>query len=103
MPMPFGTMVMNTTYTLEAASGPVENIAIDVKVQMEPKPDSPITIKVTSQDMKGHYRFDNAAGSLKASDVVQKMSMTVTVSGQEIKQDIESTVKMELKNEAPAK
>jgi hypothetical protein len=103
MPMPFGTMVMNMTYTLEGAAGPIENIGIDVNVEIEPKEGSPIEIKLTSQDMKGHYRFDNSTGILKSTAVVQKMKMTVTVSGQQIAQDLESTVKMELKKDGDTK
>jgi len=103
MPMPFGTMVMDTTYTLESASGPVENIGVDVKVKIEPKEGSPFDMKLKSQQAKGHYRFDNAAGFLKASELVQKLSMTVTAAGQEFTQDLETTVTMELKNDSAAK
>ncbi len=103
LPMPFGTMVMDTTYTLEPAAGPVENVGMDVKATIEPKEGSPLEIKVTSQQTKGHYRFDNSAGNLKSSDVVQKMSMMMTVNGQQFAQDIESTVKMELKSGGAAK
>jgi hypothetical protein len=103
LPMPFGTMVMDTTYTLEAAAGPVENIGMDVKAEIEPKEGSPFEIKVTSQQAKGHYRFDNSVGNLKSSELVQKMSMSVTVNGQQFVQDIETTTKMELKNAGEAK
>jgi Family of unknown function (DUF6263) len=103
MPMPFGTMVMDTTYTLEAAAGPVETIGVDVKLKIEPKAGSPLDITVKSQQVKGHYRFDNAVGYLKASELVQKLSMAVTVNGQEFAQDLNTTVKMELKNDSAAK
>jgi hypothetical protein len=104
MAMPFGTMVMDTTYNLEAATSPIENIGLDVKVKIEPKEGVPLEIKVTSQDTKGHFRFDNAAGILKASDLVQKMSMTLTVGGgQQINQDMETTTKFELKKGGDSK
>jgi hypothetical protein len=103
LPMPFGTMVMDTTYTLEPPTGPVANIGINVKAAIEPKEGSPLEIKVTSQDTKGHYRFDNAAGNLKSSEVNQKMSMKLMAQGQEIAQDLESNVKMELKNPGESK
>ena len=103
LPMAFGTMVMDTTYTLEGATGPVENIGMDVNAQIEPKEGSPLEIKVTSQQTKGHYRFDNSAGNLKSSEVVQKMSMSVTVERPADRPGIESTVKMELKNAGDAK
>jgi Family of unknown function (DUF6263) len=103
MPMPFGTMVMDTTYKLEAATSPIENIGLDVKVKIEPKEGVPVEVKVTSQDTKGHFRFDNSAGILTASDLVQKMTMTLTVSGQEITQDIETTSNFELKKDGGSK
>ncbi len=103
MPLPFGTMVMDITYTLEKATGPVQNIAIDTKVKIEPQEGAPIAITVKSQEMKGHCRFDNTAGKLNASDVVQKLSMLVTVNGQEVGQEIETTTKMDLKDEPSAK
>ena len=103
VPMPFGTMVMDTTYNLEAPTSPIENIGIDVKVKIEPKEGVQLEIKVTSQDTKGHYRFDNAAGILRASDMAQKMSMTLTVGGQQINQDMETTTKFELKKGGDSK
>jgi hypothetical protein len=103
MPMPFGTMVMDITYTLEGTTGPVENIGIDTKVKIEPKEGVPIAIAVKSQDMKGHCRFDNSDGKLNSSDVVQKLTMTVTVQGQEFAQNIETTTKMDLKKDGGAK
>lgn len=97
--MPFGTSVADITYTLEPATGPVQNIGIDAKVKIEPQPGSPVSITVKSQQMKGHCQFDNSAGKLNSSDMVQKMTMTVGFGGQEITQDVETTVKMDLKKD----
>jgi hypothetical protein len=99
LPMQFGTMVMDIKYTLEAATSPIENIGIEVKATVEPKEGVPVEVKVTSQDAKGHFRFDNSAGVLTKSDLVQKMSMTVTISGQQFPQDVETTTKFELKKD----
>ena len=103
MEMPFGTMAMDMKYTLESPSGSNENIGVDVKVDLEPKADAPADIKLKSQEMKGHYTFDNTDGILKSSNVVQKMGLMLTVQGQEIAQDLESTTKMELKPEGGSK
>jgi hypothetical protein len=103
LPMPFGTMGLDMNYTLDGATGPIQNIGIDVKVDIEPKEGSPVDVKVTSQEMKGHYFFDNSAGVLKSTDVAQKLSLALTVGGNEIAQDLQSTVKMELKDRAAAK
>ncbi len=94
---PFGTIVADTTYTLESPTGEVQNIGIDAKLTLEPGSDLPGEVKLKSPEMKGHYRFDNTAGVLKGSEVVQKMSFTATFNGQTVTQEIESTVRMELK------
>jgi hypothetical protein len=99
----FGTMVLDITYTLEGASGPVQNIGVNAKVTIEPQAGSPLSIGVKSQETKGHCRFDNSAGKLNASDLVQKMSMAITAGGQEFTQDTETTTKMDLKSESGAK
>jgi hypothetical protein len=101
--MQFGTSIADMTYTLDGATGPVQNIGIDAKVKIEPQPGTPFAIAVKNQEMKGSCRFDNAAGSLTASDMVQKMSMTLTIMGQEIGQEIEQTVKLDLKGAGTGK
>jgi len=98
-PMPFGTMVMDNVYRLEGATGSVENIGVDAKLTIEPKKDAPFEMKVNAQQMKGHYHFNNLAGVLRLSDVVQKLSMTFTVDSRPVPTEFESTVKMELKND----
>ncbi len=103
MPMGLGSMTINMTYTLEAPEGSEQNIGVDAKVEIEPTKDAPVELKLTAQEMKGHYRFDNTAGILKSTDVVQKMTMTVNANGQQIDQDIESTVKLELKKNSGSK
>ena len=103
MEMPFGTMAMDMKYTLESPSGSIENIGVDAKVDLVPKADTPAEIKVKSQEMKGHYTFDNMDGILKSSNVVQKMGLTLMVQDREIAQDLESTTKVELKPEGGSK
>jgi hypothetical protein len=94
---PFGTIVADMTYTLESPTGEIENIGIDAKLVLEPGGDLPGEVKLASPEMKGHYRFDNAAGILKASEVIQKYSLKATFDGHPVTQYNESTVRMELK------
>ncbi len=103
MPMPLGSMVINMTYTLLAPEGSDQKIGVDAKIEIEANKDAPVELKVTAQEMKGHYRFDNTAGILKSTDVVQKMTMTVNANGQQIDQDVESTVKLDLKKNSGSK
>lgn len=96
MPSPLGTMAMDMTYTLESATGPVVKIGLDMKIDFQMGKDSPVEVKLTAQETKGHYLFDNAAGIMKSSEMVQKMTMMMSAGGQQTTQDMESTVKLEL-------
>ena len=96
MPTPLGTMAMDMTYTLESATGPVVKIGLDMKIDFQMQKDSPVEVKLTAQETKGHYLFDNAAGIMKSSEMVQKMTMMMSAGGQQTTQDMESTVKLEL-------
>ncbi len=91
--MPLGTMVMKNAYTLDDPAG---KISAKVEVAIEPKPNAPFEIKIASQDVKGTYDFDNAAGTLKASAVTQKMQLKVNVQNMEIFQNLETNVTMTL-------
>jgi hypothetical protein len=97
------TKVMDTTYTLESATGPIENIALDANVKIVPTPGSPVQMTVKSQNVKGLYRFDNAGGCPIASKLVEKLSIVTTFNGQEIAHDEETTITMELKADGAAK
>ncbi len=99
LPVNYGTMVMDITYKLEAPAGPIENVGIDVKVQIEPTKGLPVEYKVTSQDSRGHYRFANSVGILRESDMFQKLSTTVTVSGRQITEDRETTAMLKLRKD----
>jgi hypothetical protein len=99
LPVNYGTMVMDITYRLEAPAGPIENIGIDVKVKIEPTKSLPAEYKVTSQDTRGHYRFDNSVGILKESDMFRKLSTTVTVRGRQITEERETKAMLKLKKD----
>ena len=102
MPMPFGMIAWDATYTPEGATGPVANIGLDAKMT-KLEPTHGFEIKPKSQQMKGHYRFDNSAGVLKFSEVVQKMSMTLTAGGHQLPTELELSVKLELKGDGLAR
>jgi hypothetical protein len=101
--MLFGTMVADTTYNLDGASGPVENIRLEGKVFIEPTKGSTFEIEMRAQEMSGQYHFDNLAGVLKTSNVVQKMSMILTVGGHPVPTEYESSSKLEMKGDGSAK
>ncbi len=95
--LPFGIMELNTTYTLGSPTGTVENIDLKVQTELQPAAGAPVDIKLKSQESKGKYLFDNKGGFLKSTELVQKMTMTLTTNGQEINQDTNTTTKMDLK------
>jgi hypothetical protein len=97
------TVVIDTTYTLESATETIETIAFGGKVKIEPKPGSPFEMSVKSQSVKGQYCFDNAAGCLKASDLVLRLVVVMTGNGQDINQDLYITFKLEPKPDGDAK
>lgn len=95
--LPIGIMVMDNTYTLESPSpAGAEKIGVKVKMEIQPKPDSPIEVKIASQDVVGGYDFDNKAGVLASSNVQQKVQMLIKVQGMEIVQNLENAVTMTL-------
>jgi Family of unknown function (DUF6263) len=93
--LPFGAMNLDNNYTYEGPSDDLDKIGIEVKMAITPAENAQVDIAITKQDNKGSFLFDNKAGILRASGVVQKIQMKVKVGGQEILQDIESTVKMD--------
>jgi hypothetical protein len=96
---PLGTMALNSTYTYQGPTTHdgkmVEKIGVDINVDIKPKPDAPFQASLTSQDNKGSFFFDNKGGYLMGSEITQKMKMALKVQGQEVVQDIESTMTME--------
>jgi hypothetical protein len=94
--MPFGTIVLNNTFTREGATGSLENIGFDAKTA-NVEPVTGLQIEVKSQQVKGHCHFDSSVGVLKSSDEGQKLSMVMTLGGHEIPTELELTMKMELK------
>ena len=73
----------------------VEKIGVEIKLDLKPMAETPAQIQLKSQDNKGAFYFDNAAGQLQGSEVNQKMQMSVSVQGREATQDVESSVRME--------
>jgi hypothetical protein len=96
---PLGTMVVNNTYTYEGQAtengAKVEKIRVDVKVDIKTPPSAQFQAKIKSQDNRGSFAFDNASGSLKWSEITQKIQMAVSAMNQEALQGDERTVRME--------
>jgi hypothetical protein len=76
----------------------LERIDIDVAMKIDPQKDGGGLVKVTVKDHKasGTLYFDNAAGRLSHSELVQKTVMEMAIGDNNISQDIEQTVKVHL-------
>jgi hypothetical protein len=98
--MPFGLMTVDSTYTYDGKAGPLEKFAIKAKVDLKPKADAPVEIKLDSQDSEGSFTFDPDAGALRSSATVLKMKMLLGVMDKQLVQEVVSSVTMESK---PAK
>ena len=94
LPMPFGTMLMDSTYTYEGHEGPNDRINVVVKSDIKPSDNAAMSVKLVSSDGKGGYRFDPKAGILRESDMNMKMTMQIKVGGQEMATEVDSTTKM---------
>ncbi|MGO9599925.1 MAG: DUF6263 family protein [Isosphaeraceae bacterium] len=98
-PWPFGTIVLDTTYTFEGLTGADDRIGMVVNADIKAPPEGPTTIKMLSSDGKGGVRFDPKAGVLRGSELNLKMTMQITVNGQAIKADVDTITHMDEKGE----
>ncbi len=107
VPMPpIGSMTIDKTYKFQgpdaAAGKDVVRIDLDTKIDVQPAADAKIDVKVKSQEGKGSFYFDNAAGRVSDSKVSEKIEMVFTVQNAEITQGNETTTSMKLGKVDPA-
>jgi hypothetical protein len=95
-----GKMVVDTRYAYEGMETrrdkKVYKISMKPTVSIEADPGAPVAIKLKSQDTKGSAYFDNEAGRLLDTDMVQNLEMELDVMGQNITQKIKSTTSLKL-------
>ncbi|SIO45478.1 hypothetical protein SAMN05444166_4868 [Singulisphaera sp. GP187] len=103
---PIGTMTLDKTYIYQGPetkdAKDLERIDLVTKVDIQLTPGNNIDMKVQSQDGKGSFFFDNAAGRVAESTVSEKIEMVfkLKVGDQEtqIIQGNETTTTMKLVN-----
>jgi hypothetical protein len=100
VPVPMiGTLLMDKTYTF---AGPDEKapgrdlITLDTKVTLEPAADSNVAVKISSQQGKGEFSFDNKSGRVVSSHVNDKLMMSISVNGQDLEQSTDTVTTMTL-------
>lgn len=102
-PVPrLGKMVSDVTFTYagpEQVDGKtLERIDLEIALKLAPKEENAATPNITLKDQKssGTLYFDNAAGRLSHSKIVQQMVLEVGVGDQSITQDITQNVTVRL-------
>jgi hypothetical protein len=97
---PVGAMTLDKTFTYEGPdpkAGPkIETIGLDTRIGIETTPGNQIELKIKSQEGKGSFLFDNAAGRIIDSNVTVKVDTLITVQNMEIVQSNETSTMMKL-------
>ena len=99
-------MDIDTTYTDkgEVPGKPdLRSIDGEVKMQFNQPENSPVSVKVTSQDNAAKFLFNTTAGHLTRSEIKQVMTMEISTQGQTFSQDLTQTVSMTLAGESVPK
>jgi hypothetical protein len=95
-----GAMQLDKAYTYqgpEAHDGKdMERIDLDVKIDIQRTPETELDVNLKSQNGKGSFFFDNAAGHIADSAVNEKIEMVFKVMDKEITQGTETTTTMKL-------
>ncbi|HQR41994.1 MAG TPA: DUF6263 family protein [Gemmatales bacterium] len=62
---PIGSMKTTTKYTYAGKSGSFDKIDMSIDMKMEPDPNAPIQMKMTTKEANGNTLFDNAKGRVQ--------------------------------------
>jgi len=102
---PVGTMTLDTTFTYlgpDPKEANIEKIGLATKLGVEPQPDSNVKLVINSQEAKGEFSFDNAAGRVVNSEVGEKTDTTITFMDMNIQRIVDTKTTMKLvPGEAP--
>ena len=94
-----GTMVLDKAYTYQGQDPKAPSLAlIDLatKVTIDPAADAKVSLKITSQNGKGNFRFNAESGHMETSAVKDTMVMSISAMGQTIDQTTETETSMKL-------
>lgn len=95
------TREVEQVYTLAAPAGgdrPLE--PVDMATKFGPPPVDPnVPITVNKQEATGRFQFDNAAGRIDTSRVVERVDLTVKIQDKEINQVAETITVMTLRRD----
>jgi len=85
------------TYRGPEASPGGGSEAIDLTIRFEPiKPDPAVPVSIKSQESRGRFDFDNAAGLIATSTVTDRVELAGSIMGKDIVQSGETTTVLTL-------
>jgi len=96
---PVGTMLIETTFTYngpDPKAANIEKIGLTTKLSVEPQPDGDVKMVINSQDSKGEFSFDNAAGRVVNSEVAEKTDTTITFKEMNLQRIVDTKTTMKL-------
>jgi hypothetical protein len=98
---PMGQMSIQTLMTYagsEQVNGrQLERIDMNVQTTMVPQEGGAISMELKDQKATGSLFFDNQAGRISHSNLVQNMTMAMSIGGQKFDQQVTQVVKVEVK------
>jgi hypothetical protein len=101
-----GSMDIDTTYTDKGETpGKPDLRSIDgaITMQFHQPENSPVSMRIASQDNAAKFLFNTTAGHLSRTEMKQNMQMEISAGGQSFTQDLMQTVSMTLSDESRAK
>ncbi len=96
---PIGTMTLDKTFTYlgpDRKAANIEKIGLATKIGVEPNPDGNVKFEIDAQEAKGDFSFDNAAGRVVNSDVLERMETTATFMNMKMQQIVDTKTTMKL-------
>jgi len=98
---PIGTLTLAKNYKYEGTDEGLEKIGLSVNVSLEPDPK--FAPKLSEQEGKGTFLFDNKAGRVARSTVSEKVVMTFSVMDMDMTQSTDTSTTMKLLKAEAAK
>lgn len=102
---PIGTMTLDKTFTYlgpDPQAANIERIGLATKIGVEPQPDTNIKFEIDAQEAKGDFSFDNEAGRIVNSEMLEKLETTANFMNMEIHQTVDTNTRMKLVPEGAA-
>ncbi len=96
---PIGAMTLDMTFTYlgpDPKAANIEKVGLATKIGVEPQADANVQFQIDAQEVKGDFSFDNTAGRVVNSEMLEKLETTATFMTMKIQQIIDTKTTMKL-------